>query len=154
MIIAVIASWLLLSHPVFSFQDDKGIIYTRSFSMDTKLFYVTQTKLETGAEEVTATMSVAGLYYTAWVMFILCATSLLCFFNARWRMTLNVIAAICAGVYYILMIYYAIAMTDNHYTTLYPNLYALLPAIVLQFMLLVRRSTAREIVAENENEEE
>jgi len=153
MLLAIIASGLLLKHPVLSFQEDKGIIYTRSFSMDAKVFYVIQTKLDTGAEEVTATMSVAGLYYTAWAMIITCIACLVCVLNPKWRMLLSVLAATIAGVYYILMIYYAIAITDNHYTTLYPNFYALLPAIALQCMLLVRRDVAREIAAENENEE-
>ena len=41
MLIAIAASAVMFLHPVFSFQQDKGIIYVRSFSMDQKRFYVT-----------------------------------------------------------------------------------------------------------------
>ena len=153
MVISVVAAALLLSHPVFSFQEDKGIIYVRSFSMDAKTFYVVQTKLDSGMEEVTETMSVAGLHYCAWAMLVTCAACILCFFSRKWRMILCILAAFLAGAYYILMIYYAIQMTDNYYTTLYPNLFALLPAVVLQLMLLARRDIAHRIMTENENEE-
>jgi peptidoglycan/LPS O-acetylase OafA/YrhL len=153
MIVAIIATIILLHVPVFSFRDDKGIFYIRSFSMDQTTFYVTQTEIKTGAEEVTATMSVAGLYYCAKAILYLCIITLLCFFNKKWRMTLCVVTAVLAGAYYIVMVYYAMKMTDTHYTTLSPTIYAVLPAIVLQLMLLVRRNVASAIMAHNENEE-
>ena len=153
MIIAIIASAILPSQKMFSFQDDKGIIYVRSFSMDEKVFYVTQTELATGAEEVTETMSIAGLYYCAKAMLVLCVLCFFCFFSKRGRMVLAVLAAILAGAYYILMIYYAVRITDEHFTTLYPTIMAVLPAIVLQLMLLVRRNVAHAAMLENINEE-
>lgn len=152
--VAIIASGLLLKLPVFFFQDDKGIMYVRSFSMTPKIFYVMQTEIATGIEEVSATMSVAGLYYCAWAMLLTSLACLLCIYNNRWRMILCVAAAFFAGAYYLLMIYYAIEMTGNHYSTLYPNFVALLPAVVLHMMLLVRRNLAQSIMAENEDEEQ
>ena len=153
MAIAIVTAALMPTRPVFNFQDDKGIIYVRSFSMDQHTFYVTQTELATGASEVTSTMSVAGLYYCARVLLYLCIACLLCFFSDRWRMWLCIISIVCAGAYYILMMYYAMEITDNFYTTLYPNFMALLPAVVLQMMVLVRQSIARTLMERNENEE-
>ena len=154
MVLAIAASVVLLVRPVFSFQEDKGIKYVRSFSMTQKTFYVTQTDLKNGASEVTARMSIKGLYYCAWVLVICCAACMLTMFNDRRRMGWCVIAAFVAGAYYVLMVYYAMRMSGDHYATLYPNFYALLPALVMQFMLLVRRSVARTIMEANEDEEQ
>ena len=154
MLFAILASALLLNRSVFSFQEDKGIIYVRSFSMDQNTFYVTQTNLRTGAEEVTAMMSVAGLHYCTMAMLSVSIACLLCFFSNRWRMVLCMIVIVLAGAYYLLLIYYAIEITGEHYTTMYPNLWAILPAIVLQMMILVRQNVARTIMAENEDEEQ
>lgn len=153
MLIAIVISALLPKFPVFSFQEDKGIIYIRSFSMDAETFYVTQTELATGAEEVESTMSVKGLYFCAKAMYAVCILALLCFFKDRWRMALCVIAATLAGVYYLLMVYYAIKITDYFYTTLYPNFAAIMPAVVLQLMLLARRDVAYHMMSLNEDEE-
>ena len=152
-LIAIFATVLLLTRPVFSFQEDTGIIYIRSFSMDAKTFYVTQTDIKSGVEEITDIMSVMGLHLCALMMLITCVACLLCFFSNKWRMILCIIAACLAGLYYLLMMYYAIEMTDKYYATLYPNLIAILPALVLQMMLLVRREIARKIRIENEEEE-
>ena len=151
--IAIIAAALLGTRPVFNFQSDTGILYTRSFSMeDQKQFVVTQRELSTGAEEVAAIMSVKGLYYCSKAMLwgsILC---LLCFFSYRGRMTLIFVTVAAAGLFYILMIVYAIRMTDQHYATLYPNFAAIWPAIVLQAMLLTRSNMIREKIDEADEE--
>ena len=153
MSIAIIAAALLGTRPVFNFQSDTGILYTRSFSMeDQKQFVVTQRELSTGAEEVAAIMSVKGLYYCSKAMLwgsILC---LLCFFSYRGRMTLIFVTIAAAGLFYILMIVYAIRMTDQHYATLYPNFAAIWPAIVLQAMLLTRSNMIREKIDEADEE--
>ena len=153
MSIAIIAAALLGTRPVFNFQSDTGILYTRSFSMeDQKQFVVTQRELSTGAEEVAAIMSVKGLYYCSKAMLwgsILC---LLCFFSYRGRMTLIFVTVAAAGLFYILMIVYAIRMTDQHYATLYPNFAAIWPAIVLQAMLLTRSNMIREKIDEADEE--
>jgi hypothetical protein len=143
MAIAIAASAFLLTRPVFNFQEDKGIIYVRSFSMDQKTFYVTQTTLSDHVPEITATMSVALLYYCNKAMLwgsILC---LLCFFSKLWRIRIATVTAALAGVYYVLMVYYAIKMSDDHYATLYPNFMVIWPAIVCQCMVLTRQNVIK-----------
>ena len=54
MALAIIASMVLFTRPVFNFQDDKGIKYIRSFSIEDNCFYVTQTEMETGISQITA----------------------------------------------------------------------------------------------------
>ena len=153
MILAIVVSALMFKGPVFSFQQDKGILYIRSFAMDQQTFYVIQTDLKTNVEEVVETMSVKGLYYCNWALLTSCIACFLCFFSSRWRMSLCVLAVIFAGAYYIIMIYYAMQITENYFATLTPNLWAVLPAIVLQLMLIVRRNVLRKKLDENENEE-
>ena len=154
MSIDILAAALLGTRPVFNFQCDTGMLYTRSFSMeDQKQFIVTQRELSTGAEEVVEVMSVKGLYYCSKAMLwgsILC---LLCFFSYRGRMTLVLFSVATAGLFYILMIVYAYRMTDQHYVTLYPNFAAIWPAIVLQAMLLTRRNIIQEKIDDKEEEE-
>jgi hypothetical protein len=140
MAVAILASALLFLKPVFSFGDDKGIIYVRSFQMDRTHFWVTQTELETGIEHVTAVMSVKWLDRCNKIMLwgsILC---LLCFFNNQWRFWIALATSLAAGVYYLFMAYYAMKISDLHYATLYPTVMAILPAIVLQMMVLVQRN--------------
>ena len=140
MIVAIAASWLMFLHPVFNFQDDKGIIYVRSFSMDQKMFYVTQTDIKTGAAETTAMTSVAWLYYCNKAMLwgsILC---LLCVFSDRLRIAISYITTVVSGFYYVLIVYYAMKLSDLHYTTLYPNYMIVLPAIVCAMMILTSRN--------------
>jgi len=140
MAVAIIASVVLLQRPVFNFQDDKGIMYVRSFSMTEKTFVVTQTELATGIPHVTAVMSTKGLRICNYFMIAGCVLCWLCFFEDRWRVFIALVTALLAGVYYILMIYYAMRMSSDHYATLYPNFMAILPAIVLQMMVFVRRN--------------
>ena len=145
MALAVIATLMLEYRPVFSFQEDKGIIYVRSFTMDQKMFIVTQTEMATGADSITATMSVKGLYYCYKAMLYGCIACFLCFFSWRGRVTIAIITALLAGLYYILMIYYAIRISDTHFATFYPNWPAVLPAITCQMMLMVRRNVINEV---------
>ena len=142
-VVAIMASLLLFEHPVFNFQDDKGIIYVRSFSMDQHMFYVTQTDLKTGAAEITAVSSVKWFYYCNKAMLWGCILSLLCFFNTRVRLAVTYLAAIIAGSYYVLVVYYSLQLSDLHYTTLYPNYMIVLPGVVCAMMLLVARNLIR-----------
>ena len=146
MIIGIVTSLLLFMHPVFNFQDDKGIIYVRSFSMDQTTFYVTQTNLQNGVGEITATSSVKGLYYCNKAMLWGCILCLLCFFNNPLRITLAYLTAATAGVYYVLMAYYALELADLHYATLYPNYMAILPGIVCAMMILVAQNVIKTMV--------
>ena len=143
MAVAILASALLFLHPVFNFNDDKGIIYIRSFSMDQKTFYVTQTDLKSGVPEITATMSVKWLYTCNKIMLwgsILC---LLCFYNPL-RVYITYFIAVVSGMYYVLMSYYAMKISDLHYATLYPNYMCILPAIVCAMMVLTGQNVIRD----------
>lgn len=154
MLIAIFASWLMFLHPVFNFESDKGIIYTRSFSMDQKTFYVTQTDLKTGVPEITATTSVIWLYRCNKVMLwgsILC---LLCFFSDRLRLAISYITTVSSGFYYVLVVYYAMKLADLHYTTLYPNYMIILPGIVCAMMILTSRNVIKSRVESADREME
>ena len=140
MALAIIASMVLFTRPVFNFQDDKGIKYIRSFSIEDNCFYVTQTEMETGISQITATMPVKALYYCNKLMLwgtILC---FLCFFSSRWRISIAIITAFIAGAYYVIMAYYALRIADEQYATITLNIMAVLPAVVCQMMLLTRRN--------------
>lgn len=155
MVVAIVASVLMLYHPALNFLDDKGIRYVRSFSMTQTEMIVTQTDLETKADTATATMSVKGLYFCVIAMIVGSGLCLLCFFNDRWRIIIAIGTACIAGFYYVLLVYYILQMSDKHYATLYPNYMAILPAIVCQMMLLTRRSIFQEIAdTEEEGSEE
>jgi branched-subunit amino acid transport protein AzlD len=145
MIIAIAAAAFLQSRPVLNFNEDKGIIYIRSFSMDEKTFYVTQTSLSDNVPEITATMSVAGLYWCNKAMLWGAILCLLCFFSNRWRIRIATVTAIIAGLYYVLLVYYAMKMSDDHYATLYPNWMVIWPAIVCQMMVLTSRNVIKQI---------
>lgn len=146
MLIGIVASLLLFTHPVFNFQDDKGIIYVRSFSMDQHYFYVTQTDLKTGAAEITATSPVKGLYYCNKAMLWGCILCFLCFFSNPVRITISYLTAVISGCYYILVVYYALHLADLHYTTLYPNFMVMLPAIVCAMMILTGKNVIQTMV--------
>lgn len=152
MIIAIIASAVLFTRPVFSFQSDKGIIYTRSFTMDQKYFTVTQTELDTGIEHITAVMSVKWLRRINKVMLWGCILCLLCFWSKSWRFWIALVTACITGVYYVFMAYYAMKISEDHYATLYPTFMAFLPAIVLQMMILVQQNIRREGMYRDEEE--
>lgn len=145
MAIAIIAALLLEFRPVFSFQEDKGIKYVRSFTMDQKTFVVTQTELDTNASAVTDTMSVKGLFYCYRAMLCGCILCFLCFFSWKGRIWIAFLTALIAGSYYIIMVYYALRISDNFFATLYPNWPAVLPAITCQMMLMVRRNVINEV---------
>ena len=145
MAIAIVAAALLSVKPVYMFQEDKGIMYVRSFAMDQKEFVVTQTEIATGIPQITATMSVKGLYYCYKAMLwgtILC---LLAFYRRRWRIAICTVVIVVAGIYYALMVYYAIQIADLHYATLYPSWTAVLPAIVLQMMIMTRQNVINSV---------
>ena len=152
MAVAIIAALILLHHPVCNFLDDKGILYVRSFSMTQEEFVVTQTELATNISSTTATMSVKGLYYCIKAMIVGVILCFLCFFSDKWRIIIAVVTAFIAGFYYVFLVYYISKIADLHYATVYPNFMAILPAVVCQMMLLVRKNIFDEIAyAEDHN---
>ena len=150
MAIALIAVAIMPMKPVFSFQDDKGIIYVRSFSMTEKVFVVTQRELDTGLAHISGSMSVRGLFFCRLGMLLGCIACMLCFFNDEWRVWICTATALLAGLYYVLLVHYAIKISDKFYATLFPTIVAVLPAIVLQMMLLVRRNVLRSLINEED----
>jgi len=154
MAVAVVACLLLYTRPVFTFREDIGIRYIRSFEMTEKRFAVTQTEMATGIQQITATMPVKGLYFCHTAMMIGVVLCLLCFDMRGWRMIVCAVTAGICGLYYVLMVIYAIRMADLHYATVVPTFAAILPAIVLEMMLLTRQTIIRTMFIENDAEEE
>ncbi len=145
MVIAIVAALMLEVKPVFSFQEDKGIIYVRSYAMDQKTFIMTETEMATGASSVAGAMSVKWLYRCYQAMLVGCVLCFLCFFSWKGRVWIAFFTAVIAGSYYLLMIFYAVKISDNFFATLYPNYMAIMPAITCQMMLLVRRNVLNEV---------
>ena len=144
MLIAIAAAAFMSTHPVFNFQDDKGIIYVRSFSMDQKMFYVTQTEIKTGAQEITAVSSVKYLYYCNKAMLWGSIICFLCFFSNPLRLTITYIVAVISGLYYVAVVYYSIKLSDLHYATLYPNYMVVFPGVVCAMMILTGRNVIQD----------
>ena len=152
MVIAIVASVAMLSQPACKFLDDKGIRYVRSFSMTQTQITLTLTDIKTNTDTVKDTMSVKGLYYCVIAMIVVSSLCFLCFFSDRWRIIIAIITACVAGLYYILLVYYIFRIADKQFATAYPTFVVILPAVVCQMMLLVRRSIFQEITdAEEEN---
>jgi hypothetical protein len=144
MLIAIAAAAFMFTRPVFNFQEDKGIIYVRSFSMDQKMFYVTQTEIKTGAQEITAVSSVKYLYYCNKAMLWGSIICFLCFFSNPLRLTITYIVAVISGLYYVALVYYAIKLSDWHYATLYPNFMVIFPGIVCAMMVLTGKNVIND----------
>ncbi len=151
---AIIASAVLMQRPVFNFQDDKGIIYVRSYEIDTYRVSVVHTRLDNGLKEVADSTSIAGLHYCNLVMLWGSVLCLLAFFSKRWQTYIALFTAIAAGVYYALMIFYAMRISDAMFATLYPNIMAVLPAVVCQMMILTRHNIIHERIDEDERSTE
>ncbi|MBR6017711.1 MAG: hypothetical protein IK073_03725 [Paludibacteraceae bacterium] len=145
MFVAIAAAMTLRYVPVFEFQGDKGIVSNRTYEMDQKNFYAWQTDFETNERVLVGVVSVKGLYYTNLAMIALSVLCLLCFFSDRWRIWLSLVTVLVAGSYYAFMIFYAVKISNEWFPTLYPNLAAILPAVVIEAMVLTRKSLLREI---------
>ena len=143
MAIALTAVCLMRVAPVFSFSTDKGIIYDRSFTMDLQEFQVIQTTLDTHIPQVWATMSVNGLYVVQQILFWAIIVCMLVFYptKVRWYLSLGIAAA--GGVFYFLLIHYALRISDLQYATLAPTWVAFLPAVVIAMMILLNRNVAK-----------
>ena len=53
-----------------------------------------------------------------------------------------------------MMAIYAMKITDDFYATLYPTIMAILPAVVLQMMILVQQNVRREGMYRDEEAEQ
>ncbi len=143
MAIALTAVCLMRVAPVFSFSTDKGIIYDRSFAMDLQEFQVIQTTLDTNIPYVWETMSVNGLYVLQQILFWTLIACFVVFYptKVRWYLSLGIAAA--GGVFYFLLIHYALRISDLQYATLAPTWVAFLPAVVIAMMILLNRNVAK-----------
>lgn len=143
MAIAILAAALLpLSSPL-SFLQDEGIIYIRSFTMNQERFMMLQTELDSGLTEVAATMPVKGLYYCYWVMLFGSIGALLCMMSPVARLWMCDITMVAAGAYYVLLVIYALRIADTYFATMGVAWGTLLPAVVLEMMVLTHGNVRR-----------
>ncbi|MBQ2540125.1 MAG: DUF4293 family protein [Paludibacteraceae bacterium] len=145
MLVAILASIVLLNIPVFRFQSDKGIISNRTYEMDQKNFYVWQTDFETNQKTLVGVVSVNKLYYCNLLIIGTSILCLLCFFSETWRIRLTLLTVFLCGAYYALMLYYAMRLSNEWFPTIYPRVSAILPAVTMEMMILTRKSMLREI---------
>lgn len=149
-LVAIVATLLLDHLPALSFMADRGIVYDRSYMMDQHLFQVVLTDLKSGVVTIDSTLSVNGLWICYTALWVSCLLVLLCFFSRRWRLRLTGITIGIASAYYALFLYYVIRIVGEYYPTIYPNIAVILPAIVIQMMILVRSSIIDDIADQDE----
>ena len=143
MLVALVAAVLLNYLPSVSFLSDKGILYNRSYTIDQHLFQVLQTNLQNGLTEVSSVQSVEGLWYCYTALWVSCLLVLLCFFSI-----------VLAGGYYALFLYYIVGIVGEYFPTPYPHIGIILPAIIIQMMILVRRTILSDLAEQDEQNEE
>lgn len=141
-VIAIIAAALTAKEPVFTFGQDKGIIYTRSFSMDLKEFVVTQTTLDTHVDNVWKKESVIGLYVCYILMLVFSIACLFAIYPTMLRLIVSSLTMTAAGLFYVFWIYYAVKISGE-YATLAPTWTAFMPAVVIAMMLAVFRNVMK-----------
>ena len=147
LLLAIASSVILLTQPVFSFPDDIGIENTRTYVMTTRTFEVHHIEFATGMDKLAGSMSVKGLFYGALVILLGCVICTISYSYHLVRILICSITAFLAGAYYVIMVYYAIRLSDNFYMILYPNWVALLPVVVLITMLSIRKETVNKLVS-------
>ena len=145
MLVAIIATIPMHFYPDLNFQSDKGIIYMRSYEMDQTHFRVIQTKLDNSETEVVATMSIVWLKRAKWAILGATILCLLCFFNNQWRIIISLLTIVLCGTYYIVLISYSMRISDAEFPTIYPTLITVLPAIVVQMMVLLRKNILEDV---------
>ena len=124
--------------------DMDGVIYHGNRLLPgVKEFVEWRTDLQTGAKHVENTLSVWGLYSCYLVMLCGSIACLLCFFDNYLRFLFCTLVILAAGVYYVLIMYYAIRISDEFYATFYPTLTIICPAVVLLAMAWVRKDIIR-----------
>lgn len=145
MLVAIIATIPMHFYPDLNFQSDKGIIYMRSYEMDQTHFRVIQTKLDNSETEVVATMSIVWLKRAKWAILGATILCLLCFFNNQWRIIISLLTIVLCCTYYIVLISYSMRISDAEFPTIYPTLITVLPAIVVQMMILLRKNILEDV---------
>ena len=143
-IIAIAASVLLLNKPVFKCPDEPGLQSNRIYIMTPHTFEVHHIDMTTGLDKLMGTMSVKGLFYGALAILIGCV--LCAIFNDEPPLLFlaSRITAFLAGVYYLIIMYYAIQISQDFYAIVYPNFITFLPVVVLIAMLTLRKEGEQE----------
>ena len=154
LVLAIVSSILLLNKPVFNFIDEKGLENTRTYVMTTRTFEVHHIEMATGIDKLMWTMSVKGLFYGALAILIGCIGCTVFYPLHRLRILISSITAFAAGTYYLIMMYYAIRLSQKFFLILYPNWVALLPVVVLVTMLWIRKDTVRRLIDAVQDEDE
>ena len=154
LVLAIVSSILLLNKPVFNFIDEKGLENTRTYVMTTRTFEVHHIEMATGIDKLMWTMSVKGLFYGALAILIGCIGCTVFYSLHRLRILICTITAFAAGTYYMIMMYYAIRLSQEFFLILYPNWVALLPVVVLVTILWIRKDTLRRLIDAVQDEDE
>ena len=154
LVLAIVSSIILLNKPVFNFIEEKGIISVRTFKITTRTFEMHYVDMKTGLDELVGAMSISGLFYGALAIMVGCFLCALLYESHRIRILISSITAFMAGTYYLIMMYYAIRLSQEFCLILYPNWVALLPAIVLVTMLWIRKDTLRRLIDAVQDEDE
>ena len=140
MAVAILATALLTVGPLFSFYSDQGVIFVRTGTINQHEFAILQTEIENGITHVTETMSVEGLYYCYIAMLIGGIVTILCFYHAEARLWACLFTIAAAAGYYICGIYYYMMITNTFFPTIAPTWIAILPAVVIEMMVLTRKN--------------
>ena len=154
LVLAIVSSIILLNKPVFNFIDEKGIISVKTYKITTRTFEMHFVDMKTGLDELVGAMSISGLFYGALAIMVGCFLCALLYESHRIRILICSITAFMAGTYYLIMMYYAIRLSQEFCLILYPNWVALLPAIVLVTMLWIRKDTLRRLIDAVQDEDE
>lgn len=154
LVLAIVSSIILLNKPVFNFIDEKGLENTRTYVMTTRTFEVHHIEMATGIDKLMGTMSVKGFFYGALAILIGCIVCALLYESHRLRILISTITAFAAGTYYLIMMYYAIRLSQEFFLIIYPNWIALLPVVVLITMLWIRKDTLRRLIDAVQDEDE
>ena len=154
LVLAIVSSIILLNKPVFNFIDEKGIISVKTYKITTRTFEMHFVDMKTGLDELVGAMSISGLFYGALAIMVGCFLCALLYESHRIRILICSITAFMAGTYYLIMMYYAIRLSQEFCLILYPNWVALLPAIVLLTMLWIRKDTLRRLIDAVQDEDE
>ena len=140
MLIAIILTVSMFYAPILSFVGDTGVSKIRTCEMDQKSCQLIETQLDINKAEVKEALSTSGLRYVNWAILIGCIATFLCFWSGSQRMMLALYTMIAVGVYYLLLVYYAVEIANTFYATMYPNIGVFIPLFIVQMMILTRRN--------------
>ncbi len=154
LLLAIASAILLLNQPAFSFVDEPGLESNRIFTMTTRTFEMHHIEMATGIDHLIASTSVKGFFYGALIILLACVICTVFYSFHRFRILMSSITAFLAGTYYLIMMYYAIRLSQDFFLILYPNFIALLPSVIIIIMLSIRKETVNRLIRAREKAEE